>query len=77
MGYANFDKKEILNSNHVLGIASMSKQFLGMATLILENEGKIDLNKDIKEYLPDLPIGDKKIQIKQLLSHTSGLPEIT
>jgi len=77
LGYANLGKKEMLDSHHVLGIASISKQFLGMATLILANEGKIDLDKDIKEYLPDLPIDNRKIQIKQLLSHTSGLPELT
>jgi CubicO group peptidase (beta-lactamase class C family) len=77
LGYANFDRKEMLDSNHVLGIASMSKQFMGMATLILVSEGKIDLDKDVRDYLPDLPIGNREIQIKQLLSHTSGLPELT
>jgi len=76
-GYANIEKKEKLNANHVLGIASMSKQFLGMATLFLVDEGNIDLDKDIKEYLPNLAIGDRKIKIRQLLSHTSGLPELT
>ena len=77
MGYANLDKEEKLNSDHVLGIASMSKQFLGMATLILVEEGKIDLDKEIREYLPDLPLDNRNIRIEQLLSHTSGLPELT
>ncbi|MFC0876984.1 serine hydrolase domain-containing protein [Saccharicrinis sp. FJH2] len=77
LGYANFEKEEKLNSDHVLGIASMSKQFLGMATLILANEGKIDLDREIKDYLPDLPLDNRHIKIKQLLSHTSGLPELT
>jgi CubicO group peptidase (beta-lactamase class C family) len=77
MGYANFEKGEKLKQNHVLGVASMSKQFLGMATLILVEDGKIDLDQDISYYMPDLPVADKKIKIKQLLSHTSGLPELT
>lgn len=76
-GYANFDKNEKIDDNHIFGIASMSKQFLGMATLILVKDGKIDLNKYISDYLPDLNIGDRKITIAQLLSHTSGLPELT
>jgi CubicO group peptidase (beta-lactamase class C family) len=76
-GYANIEKKEALSKNHVLGIASMSKQFLGMTVVYMMNEGKIDLYEDIKTYLPDLPIGDRSITIKQLLSHTSGLPELT
>jgi CubicO group peptidase (beta-lactamase class C family) len=76
-GYANLSQDVELSKEQVLGIASMSKQFTGMATLILAEEGKINLEDDIKKYLPDLPIGEKKITISQLLSHTSGLPEIT
>jgi CubicO group peptidase (beta-lactamase class C family) len=60
-----------------MGIASMSKQFLGMAILILEQDGKLKLDENIGMYFPDLPIADRKISIKQLLSHTSGLPELT
>jgi D-alanyl-D-alanine carboxypeptidase len=77
LGFANFETGEKLTRDHVMGIASMSKQFLGMATLILADQGKIDLENDIKVYLPDLPTGDTKINLKQLLSHTSGLPELT
>ncbi|MEE4257228.1 MAG: serine hydrolase domain-containing protein [Bacteroidales bacterium] len=76
-GFANIPEKEKLDASHVLGIASMSKQFTGMAVLFLEEEGKLDLGDDIKKYLPDLPLDGRDITIAQLLSHTSGLPEIT
>lgn len=76
-GYADIEKREELTKDHVLGIASMSKQFLGMMVVRLVDEGKLDLYEDIKTYLPDLPVGDRSITIKQLLSHTNGLPEIT
>ena len=76
-GYANLEQNIKLNAEHVLGIASMSKQFTGMAAVILVEEGKLSLEDDIKKYMPNLPIGDRKITISQLLSHTSGLPEIT
>lgn len=76
-GYADIDNKEKLNKDHILGIASMSKQFLGMLVVQMVNENKIDLYEDIKTYLPDLPTGDRKITVKQLLSHTNGLPELT
>lgn len=76
-GLANIDLGEKLNSEHVLGIASMSKQFTGMAILFLAQDGKLSLDDDITKYFPDLPIADKKISIRQLLSHTSGLPELT
>ena len=76
-GYADLQKNERLGSEHVLGIASMTKQFTGMVTLFLVEEGKLKLDDDIRKYFTNLPVGDKKITIKQLLSHTSGLPEIT
>lgn len=76
-GYANLEKNERLSRDHTMGIASMSKQFEGMAALILVEQGKINLDEDIKTYFPDLPIGEREISVRQLLSHTSGLPEIT
>jgi CubicO group peptidase (beta-lactamase class C family) len=76
-GMANLSTSEKLNPEHVMGIASMSKQFVGMAIIILEQEGKINTNDEIHTYFPNLPPGGRKITIKQLLSHTSGLPELT
>lgn len=76
-GMANLAKKEKLHSDHMMGIASMSKQFEGMAVLILAEDGKLNLEENIKTYFPDLSIGKRDITIKQLLTHTSGLPELT
>jgi len=76
-GLANLETGEKLNRKHRMGIASMSKQFEGMAVLMLVAEGKLSFDDDIREYFPDLPLGDRKITIRQLLSHTSGLPELT
>jgi len=76
-GYADLSKQEKLNLKDVMGIASMSKQFTGMAALFLVEEGKLDVDNYIDEYLPQLPLEGRKIKVRQLLSHTSGLPEIT
>lgn len=76
-GLVHVEKNERLTSAQVLGIASMSKQFVGMSILFLAEEGKLTLDDDISIYFPDLPLGNRKINIKQLLSHTSGLPELT
>ncbi len=76
-GLANLESGQKLNSGHVLGIASMSKQFTGMAVLFLVQEGKLKLDDDINQYFPELPLSGRKISVKQLLSHTSGLPELT
>jgi D-alanyl-D-alanine carboxypeptidase len=76
-GLANIEEKIPLKEDHHVGIASMSKQFTGMAVLFLVEDGKLNLEDNIKSYMPGLSIGDREITIRQLLSHTSGLPEIT
>ncbi len=55
-------------------IASNSKQFTAMALLLLEDDGKLSLDDPVAKYLPGISGGDK-IQIRQLLSHTSGLQD--
>src|SRR5688572_23392594 len=54
-------------------IASTSKQFTAMAALLLEAEGKIRLEDDIRRYIPELPVFGQPITIRHLLNHTSGL----
>ena len=56
-------------------IGSISKSFVAMAIVQLAQEGKLDLNKPVKEYLPWLRIESKyaPITTHHLLSHTSGL----
>lgn len=55
-------------------IASNSKQFTAMALLLLEDEGKIDLDDKVSKYVPGISGGDR-IALRQLLSHTSGLQD--
>ena len=55
-------------------IASNSKQFLAALLLLLEDDGKIDLDDRVSKWLPELPDGNK-ITVRQLLSHTSGLQD--
>src|SRR5688572_19478069 len=57
-------------------IGSVSKSFVGLALMQLRDEGKLDLNKPIAEYLPWLRINSKfeAITTHHVLSHTGGLP---
>jgi len=54
-GYSNFTEKDSLNINHVFYGASLSKAVFGYIVAQLANEGLIDLDKPIQEYL-DVPI---------------------
>ena len=52
---------------------SVSKQFTAAAILLLAQEGKLNVNDDIRKYFPELPDLGHRIRISNLLHHTSGL----
>ncbi|MCB0711797.1 MAG: beta-lactamase family protein [Ignavibacteriae bacterium] len=54
-------------------IGSTSKQFTATALLLLEQEGKLSLEDDVRKYIPELPDYGKPITVRHLLNHTSGL----
>jgi CubicO group peptidase (beta-lactamase class C family) len=56
-------------------IGSVTKQFTAMAVLILQAQGKIDLEEQVCSHIPDCPDDWKEITIHQLLTHSSGLPD--
>jgi CubicO group peptidase (beta-lactamase class C family) len=56
-------------------LASVTKQFTAMAILILADRGKLSLDDSISRFFPDFPPYGAAITIRQLLTHTSGLPD--
>lgn len=56
-------------------IGSTSKQFTAFAVMLLVEEGKIDLDADVRTYLPELPDLGEKVVVRNLLTHTSGYRE--
>lgn len=72
-GMANLEYDLPIAPATVFDIASVSKQFTGFAISTLIQEGKISPDDDIHKYLPDVPQFGKKITIRNLIHHTSGL----
>jgi len=52
---------------------SISKQFTAAATVLLALDGKLNLEDDVRKYVPELPQYERPITIRHLLNHTSGL----
>lgn len=75
-GFADTKTKERVVPETMFEIGSVSKSFVALALLQLRDEGKLDLNKPIVEYLPWLKISSKfePITTHHLLSHSAGLP---
>ena len=73
-GYADIDKNDTITPNTIFPIASLTKQFTATAMLILQQDGKLSINDKISNYI-DVPLCMKTITIKNLLNHTSGIPD--
>jgi CubicO group peptidase (beta-lactamase class C family) len=72
-GIASMEYNVPITPTTVFDIASVSKQFTGYAISTLIQQGKISPDDDIHKYLPDVPDFGKKITIRNLIHHTSGL----
>ncbi|MEW4564616.1 serine hydrolase [Bremerella sp. JC770] len=74
-GYG-FVKGRHLTTQTPLSLASVTKQFAAMCAAILIEEGRLDVNEKVSHYLPDLdlPVEGRELRVKDLLWHTSGLP---
>ena len=71
-GYADREKKELLNEQTLFNVGSVSKAFTTIATLQLVEKKKLDLADKVIKYLPEFPYPD--ITIHHLLIHAGGLP---
>src|SRR3954462_733739 len=74
-GLADVESKTVCTLTTNFRIASVSKQFTATAIMLLVDRGKLSLNAPLTKFFPGFPDYGKQITVKQLLTHTSGLPE--
>ena len=72
-GMANLEYSIPITPQTVFHIASESKQYVAFCMLLLEKEGKLSIDDDIRKHLDYVPDLGHKITIRQLIHHTSGL----
>lgn len=72
-GFADLPTRRALTSESVFNIASISKQFTAAAIMLGRERGLLSLDDPLSKYLPEVPY--EGIKLRQLLTHTSGLPE--
>ena len=82
-GHAALDPAEAMQTDAIFWIASMSKPILAALLLMLQDEGLLSVDDPVEKYLPEfkgLRTADgkpAKVTIRHLLTHTSGMGEIT
>jgi CubicO group peptidase (beta-lactamase class C family) len=72
-GISDMEKGTKIDGNTLFDLASVAKQFTAFAILLLEEQGKLELDTDIRQYLPELPHYEHTITVRHLLQHTSGI----
>lgn len=72
-GMANLEYNIPIKAETIFHMASVSKQFTAFSIVLLARQGKLNLDDDIRKYLPWFPDLKVKITIRNLLNHTSGI----
>jgi CubicO group peptidase (beta-lactamase class C family) len=75
-GMASLELGVALSPRSVLDVGSISKQFTAMSMLMLQKEGKLNLDDPIRKYIPEMPAYGDKITLRRALSQTSGLRDL-
>ncbi len=77
-GLANFEHEVKMTQDNLFAVASISKMFSSIALHHLLSINKRNVNETVGDFLPDredLPDSWRSLTLKQLLSHTSGIPD--
>jgi CubicO group peptidase (beta-lactamase class C family) len=74
-GMANVELRVPVSDSSVFEIGSISKQFVAAAAMLLVEDGRLGLDDPIHQYLTDLPSEWLGVTVRQLLTHTSGIPD--
>jgi CubicO group peptidase (beta-lactamase class C family) len=74
---ANVEHSVAVTPETVFHIASISKTILAAVVLQLVDEGKLRLDDDVTKYVPEAPTQGRRVTVRQLLNHTSGIYNFT
>jgi CubicO group peptidase (beta-lactamase class C family) len=77
-GYRDYEKKLPATPNTLFAIGSCSKAFTSLLVGLLQKDGKVEYDKPVREYLPELKFFNdemnKNITVRDMMCHRTGLP---
>jgi CubicO group peptidase (beta-lactamase class C family) len=77
-GYKNLETRDPVTTHTLFAIGSCTKAFTASLIAMLEHDGKVDLDKPVRNYLPELkfytPVMDDMITLRDMMCHRTGLP---
>ena len=72
-GYSDIEHNAKINERTIFHVASVSKQFTCICALILHERGLLDIDHDVREYIPDLIAFDEPVTIRDMMNNVSGI----
>jgi D-alanyl-D-alanine carboxypeptidase len=75
-GYRDLDDRLPVDAKTAFAIGSVTKQFTASAIMLLQQEGKLNVDDSLATYLPDAPHASQ-VTLRELLTHTSGIEGYT
>ncbi|KTD37458.1 beta-lactamase [Legionella moravica] len=76
-GLVDTDSRRLAATRTVFNIGQITNAYTAVAIMQLKEEGKVQLDTSLGKYLPNIPDRWQPITIRQLLTHSSGLPDYT
>jgi CubicO group peptidase (beta-lactamase class C family) len=76
-GRADLEWDVPMPADAIFEIGSVTKQFTAVAVLQLVDQGKLSLDDDLSTHLPDYPLQGRRVPVRRLLDHTSGIASYT
>lgn len=74
-GMADLEHDVPITDSTIFYIGSVSKQFVTMCLLLLEEQGELSLDDRVQKYLPDFPEYSAPLTIRHFIHHTSGVKD--
>jgi CubicO group peptidase (beta-lactamase class C family) len=75
-GKSDFDLQVPNTPDTLFRIGSITKPFTAAAVLLLQQEGKLNIDDSICKYLNNCPPEWQRVHLRHLLTHTSGIPDL-
>ncbi len=76
-GFADLEFEVRADEDTLVRLGSVTKQFTAAAILRLQQRGKLNVDAELAEYVPEFSTQGHAVSVRQLLTHTSGVPSYT
>lgn len=76
-GFANLEHMVPVTDQTIFQSGSLGKMFTATAVMLQVEDGKLSLSDPLTKFFPDAPASWQKITVRNLLNHTSGIPDYT